>query len=343
MKNGIFTVSLDFELYWGVLDSKPLERYKDNLLGVRYAIIRLLDIFRRYDIHATWAAVGFIFFKNMEELKDNIPENIPEYTNAFYSSYKKFDWLESVDKRVLFAPDLIKLIANSSHQEIASHTFSHYYCLEEGQNADHFYHDLLFSKKIAKKFGLELKSIIFPRDQYNKRYLEILKDEGILSYRGNPVHAIYSPTGQKNKQNRLRKALLLIDSYINITGYHVYEIDIQKESVNIPSSRFLRPVSKKLFFLEKLRLKRIKKQMEYAAKEKKLFHLWWHPHNFGVNTDENISFLEEILLYFKELQKRYGMLSLNMNESREFAKNSVLDKRKYFEKNKWILGLSSKG
>jgi len=83
--------------------------------------------------------------------------------------------------------------------------------------------------------------------------------------------------------------------------------------------------------------------MEYAAENKKLFHLWWHPHNFGVNTDENISFLEEILLYFKELQKRYGMLSLNMNESREFAKNSVLDKRKYFEKNKWILGLSSKG
>ena len=34
-------------------------------------------------------------------------------------------------------------------------------------------------------------------------------------------------------------------------------------------------------FFKKLKMKRIKAQMTYAAKNDKLFHLWWHPHNFG--------------------------------------------------------------
>ena len=35
---GVFVVSLDFELYWGMRDKVPLAAYRDRLLGVRDAI-----------------------------------------------------------------------------------------------------------------------------------------------------------------------------------------------------------------------------------------------------------------------------------------------------------------
>ncbi len=68
-KKGIFTVSLDFELYWGFRDKRNIREYEENLKGVEKAIEGTLDLFDKYDIHATWAIVGFLFAQDIEELK----------------------------------------------------------------------------------------------------------------------------------------------------------------------------------------------------------------------------------------------------------------------------------
>jgi hypothetical protein len=52
--------------------------------------------------------------------------------------------------------------------------------------------------------------------------------------------------------------------------------------------------------------------MTRAAAEGHLFHLWWHPHNFGVDLRENLDVLSALLRHFSELQERYGMQSLSM-------------------------------
>ena len=74
LKSGAFTVSLDFELYWGVRDKRNIEEYKNNLIGTRKAIPEILRIFKDNGIHATWAVVGFLFFHNTDELKKNFPD-----------------------------------------------------------------------------------------------------------------------------------------------------------------------------------------------------------------------------------------------------------------------------
>ena len=51
---------------------------------------------------------------------------------------------------------------------------------------------------------------------------------------------------------------------------------------------------------------------EAAARRRTLFHLWWHPHNFGVDLQENLAFLRDILDHFRTLQDRYGMRSMTM-------------------------------
>jgi len=69
-------------------------------------------------------------------------------------------------KEYHFADKLVTLIDKSKNQELATHTFSHYYCLEEGQTKESFYADLEAAKKIAKEKNISLKSLVFPRNQY---------------------------------------------------------------------------------------------------------------------------------------------------------------------------------
>ena len=52
--------------------------------------------------------------------------------------------------------------------------------------------------------------------------------------------------------------------------------------------------------------------MSAAARSGGDYHLWWHPHNFGADLQENIAFLSRILDRFGTLSHRYGMTSAHM-------------------------------
>ena len=70
--------------------------------------------------------------------------------------------------------------------------------------------------------------------------------------------------------------------------------------------------------------------MTHAAKNNLVFHLWWHPHNFGVNLEKNMSLLLKIIQHYDMLKNKYDMTSLNMGEisnkiSLHSIKNNNLD------------------
>ncbi len=313
---GVFTISLDFELYWGMRDVVSVENYAKNLDGTPKAIERMLELFKKHDTHVTWATLGYVFCQNKDELIKNYPKIKPNYKDDEINLYSYIEQSKTLKDEYHFAPKSIDLIASFPNQEIATHTFSHYYCLEKGQDEEAFYEDLKVAKKIAEKKGISLKSLVFPRNQYNEKYIDIIKKSGISSYRGNEKGWIYEAKSEKEKKTVLKRVLRIIDSYLNISGYHTYKLGKTTKEIplDIPASRFLRPYSPKLSFLDSFRLKRITTAMSYAAKNEELFHLWWHPHNFGVYTDENINFLEKILKHYKILEKEYGFQSLTMEE-----------------------------
>ena len=175
--------------------------------------------------------------------------------------------------------------------------------------------DIIAAIEIAKLRDISLKSIVFPRNQQNDEYLEVLKELGITSYRGNEKSWFYSASS--GDEEYLHKRIFrLIDSYFNISGNNCYDIEeiAKKEPFDIPSSRFLRPFNPKLKLFEKLRLRRILRSMTYAAKNQKIFHLWWHPHNFGTHQNENIEFLNKILNHYSFLNSKYGFESLTMSD-----------------------------
>ena len=127
LEYGVFTVSLDFELYWGVRDKRTIEGYGENLRGVQRVVPELLRVFRGHDIHATWAVVGFMFCKDAAELREKFPESLPTYEHQSLSPYDYISENASLEKIYHFAPELISDISAQNGQEVATHTFSHYY------------------------------------------------------------------------------------------------------------------------------------------------------------------------------------------------------------------------
>lgn len=308
-----FVVSLDFELHWGMSDivTTPEHPYWRHLQGARRAVPAMLDLFRERHIHATWATVGFLFAEDRATLERFRPVRRPQYINPARDNYRLTIGDDESRDPMHYARSLVDSIARTPGQEIASHTFSHYYCHEDGQTPEDFKADLQAAKAIAEHAGHQVTSLVLPRNQVDEAYLAPMREAGFRCYRGNPQRAGF----QRQYHNAApTRALRLLDSYIDLTGHHgIKWRDLEGDPLNIPASMFLRPRSG-IPRLDVLRLRRIKKAMHRAAKRGEIFHLWWHPHNFGDDTDAHLRDLAAIIGYFQVLSIEYGMRSMSMGD-----------------------------
>ncbi|GLC89774.1 polysaccharide deacetylase family protein [Lysinibacillus piscis] len=316
-RHGGLVISLDFELNWGVHDTNSYGQYHQNIYGVRQALPRILALFEKYKIHATWATVGLLFAESKAEMAHYlrcIPVKYEKMQYAAYSQLVKVGENEQTDL-LHFGQSLIKKIKQTPYQEIGSHTFSHFYCLENGQTESDFCADLHATKMITEGYVPPMKSLVFPRNQVNTQYFKACQEAGFVCYRGNERHSLYAPQ-PFTKKSRLLGVMKWLDSYVNLTGQHLLMLEeIQQEPfMNIRASAFLRPYCRPLHFFEGFKIKRIKESMETAAKTNTFYHLWWHPHNFGKHIERNLAMLEELLHHYQHLHKRYGFQSYTMYE-----------------------------
>lgn len=318
MPEGAFVISLDFELYWGMRDRRSLAQYGPNILGVRQALPRMLDAFDAHGVKATFATVGLLFFDDKQGLLNGLPAERPSYSHAALSPYDghiEGIGADEASDPYHFGASLIRLIQRHPEHEIAGHTFSHYYCLEQGQTESQFAADLEAARSAARAFGVDLKSFVFPRNQYNQRYLAICKAHGITSFRGNERSWLYRARN-RDQESRFRRALRLLDTWVDLTGPNTHARPAARDAApfDIPSSRFLRPYSRRFAWLDGLKLRRITRAMTHAARHGEVFHLWWHPHNFGRDLERNMAFLHRILGHFDRLRTEHGMEGLTMDE-----------------------------
>jgi len=315
---GTFIISLDFELHWGIRDVKTVAQYRENLLGVRRAVPAMLATFAEYDVHATWATVGLLFFSRRNELLRALPAERPHYDNAQLSSYAEMGAIgrDENEDPFHFGRSLLEQIRSSPAQEIGTHTFSHYYCLEPRQSIAAFRADLGAATAAAADFGVVLKSIVFPRNQYDEGHLRTCGEMGLKAFRGNPQSWLYRPRVGADETQWVRAARL-IDSYCDLSSHNCYSLAKTgvKVPMNLPASRFLRPYTTKVPTAPALQERRVKGDLTYAARQGLVYHLWWHPHNFGTHLEKNIGTLRRILDHFHGLREHYGMRSKNMAES----------------------------
>lgn len=324
LNKGTFIISLDFELAWGIIEKDSLNTYcKTNICNVGQVVHRMLDLFEKYNVKATFATVGFLMCHNKEEIKKYIPHKTPSYKEKTLSPYSGF--LDSItdESPLYFAPSIIEKLKSNDNIEIGTHTFCHYYCLEEGQTVEEFEDDIISATKLANDNGIEIQSIVFPRNNINSDYLRVCFRHGIICYRGN-ANKFYGKV--KNRVKLIRNRLgRLIDSYLPLNSGSCYKYSclLPKEGcpINVPASRFFRPYNKKLSLIEPLRIIRIQREIKHAAKVGELYHLWWHPHNFGANINKNLDNLEKVLKYYSKCREKYGMQSLTMSDVAKMIKS----------------------
>jgi peptidoglycan/xylan/chitin deacetylase (PgdA/CDA1 family) len=308
-------ISLDFELHWGVRDIRPVSQHEGKRLMIaRAALPRILDLFEQYGIHATWATVGYLFAHSRDELRAFSPRLHPSYRDRRLQSYCENIGNNEREDPLHFAPSLIDEIGRRAGQEIASHSFSHYYCMEEGQSAEEFEADLQSALAIAANAGYKLRSYVFPRNQSNPAYLPCLRRVGICSYRGNePSSTKRAASFAEQRRPHLRLARL-IDSYTNFDGFQTFPWPQHPPLLSVPASRYLRPYHPIADPFQDLLLERIHGAIRHAAESGELFHLWWHPEDFSPYCAQNLAMLRRVLELFQRYRQEYGMESLSMSE-----------------------------
>ena len=320
---GGLVVSLDFELAWGVHDSLgSTGGYRGRLLGAREAVPRLLDTFARYGVAATWATVGFLFAESRDELEAFRPAERPSYDDPRRDPYRVEVGRDERDDPLHYAPSLIRAIAAAPRQEVGSHTYSHYYCLDPGQTVQQFEADLAAAVAIAAAKGIALRSLVLPRHQVRADYLPAIADAGFVAHRGREPHALARPRESGSDAPWIRAARLA-DSYLSLTGANLVPwasvVPDEHGLVDVPESRFLRPASRRLAALEPLRVHRIASAMRRAAETRRLVHIWWHPHNFGADLEANLANLRALLDLFARLRDEHGFASYGMADVARIA------------------------
>lgn len=324
-RGGVLVISLDFELRWGVHDRLSLAEYGENLLGVRRAVPAMLQTFTEFGVRATWATVGMLLLEGKRELLDVLPERRPSYANRRLSAYELLGEVgeSERDDPYHFAPSLARLIAATPGQEIGTHSFAHYCCLEPGQSVAEFRADLETAVRVTRaKLGVSPRSLVFPRNQVSAPCLEVCRELGFVAYRGNPERWAYQAR-REDDESPVQRAVRLADAYLPLTGHNSTPLRAEALPVDVKASRYLRPYAPALRALERLRIRRMVADLRDAAERGRVYHLWWHPHDFGAHLAENLDVLRQLLSCFATLRDRYGMESLTMTEAAERARGVV--------------------
>ena len=312
---GALVVSLDFELHWGMRDHVARGGAAfGRLIEARRAVDEMLELFTERHIRATWATVGFLFAATREELEAHRPALRPSYSRQELDPYSEEVGPDEEHDPEHLAGSLVARIARSTGQEVGSHTFSHYYCLEAGQDEASFRADLAAARSIAHDKGLDVTSLVLPRNQWNPRYERAMRESGFRCVRG-PQRSWAHQARPSGGHSALRRAGRMADTYGGLTPPPTTawrEVLRPSGLCDIPASAFLRPFVPSRARLEPLRLARVRAGLRHAARRGEIFHLWWHPHNFSQNRSENLAVLERVLDEYSLLAETDDMQSLTM-------------------------------
>lgn len=170
---GSVVLSVDAELCWGLHDlaSPPIERIE----GARTGWERLLSLFDRFDVPATWAIVGHLFLEECDGRHADHP------TPPGWFAHERGRWHARPDLR--FGPDLVRAVEEASAgHEIGSHTFSHVEFGAPGTSPELARAEVETALALAGERGISISSFVFPRNSIGHR--DVLRTCGVDCYRG---------------------------------------------------------------------------------------------------------------------------------------------------------------
>ena len=299
MDKGVFVISLDTEFIWGRINDPTLVNFIDDISKTRNVILKLIDLFEKYEIPVTWAVVGAMIDNNnrMANINEIYPNLTKELLEEKYNSNQK--------NSLIYANDILQSILNSSiKHEIASHSYFH---LEYGKASEkQVILDLSYMTDALNNEKLNTYTHIFSRN--NIGHKNLLEKFGIQYYRGKDIFFF------ENYPKYLKKILYQLDMLLGWTP-SVSEPIKDGDLINIPGSMIFRipKYGVQKFISAKTLEKKAMKGIKNAILKKQIFHLWFHPFNFAHKENEHFNALENILKYVSNQQKQNQIQILTMH------------------------------
>jgi len=286
-------MSIDTEMAWGVVHHGSIGRYSysnDEQFTERDVIAALLELFDRYEIHATWAIVGHLFLEDCESVDGR---KHPEIVRPDYPWFEG-DWFDAdpatdaATDPMWYGPDIVEAIRTCpTYQEIGSHTFSHIIVGDPGCTAENLRSDLAACRKLADGRGIALRSFIHPRNKIG--HVDILADEGFTAFRGK------RPISFSGYPRAVKRMLGALDTIWPMSGSAVYPRrvaglwDLPATNLYSPGNRRRIPLPIGWYNRQQIR------RLRQAVRHRGLFHLWFHSHNFTAAPETALRGFEEIL------------------------------------------------
>ncbi len=299
---GVFTISIDLELAWGVVDRLIHSRARSAIQLERDIVQRLLAYFTNFNVSATWAVVGHLLLTECN-WEDGIIH--PEIIRPVARGYDR-DWFFQHPKHydpLWYGLDIVDWIRNASpKQEIGSHSFAHIIYDEKNTNENAVRSDIERAKQLHQTADLPFEAFVFPRNIVG--FFDLLARAGIRVYRGHTKRWFDIPP------RSFRRLLMLFNYIFAITPPTVMPMLDDYGMVNIPDSMLLfsRNGPRSLVSPKSITGMGIT-GLNQAAKKREIFHLYFHPSNFTYKTEIQFQILEAILRHAQTLREQ-GVLEI---------------------------------
>jgi hypothetical protein len=301
LDRGVFTLSLDFELIWGTVDHGGAQRFRRACEIEREVVIeRLLRLLAEFEIPATWCIVGHLFLSSCAPV-DGMKH--PEIVRPSHS-WSVDDWFvhdpcgDEQSDPVFYGVTLIeKIRACPVPQEIGCHSFSHVIFGDAGCSRATAESEIGACIRLAHAQGLSLRSFAFPRNSVG--HLDVLRDHGFTCYRGSePVW-----WERARVPRPLKRAGHLVDVLTARRPPVVAPKQVLDGLWNIPGSMLYFPMhGRRRYIPLSVRVRRATKGLNRAARERRVFHLWFHPTNLADEPEEMFAGLRSIFEHLNRLR-----------------------------------------
>ncbi len=317
-ETGYFLFSLDTELAWGHFDSDSLRRKEFSPDGSRErrSIELILDALEEFNIIATWAVVGHLFYERCEKC-DECP--IADWKGE----YQSFEEAYETSHPLWYGADVIHtLLTRGAQHEIAFHGYTHKVFDENTMSEEAARTEIREWLKVSKGKGIAPQTVIFPRDKVG--HLRVFSEAGFTCYRSE------EKPPKLFTLKYVGKLIKSIDHILALSAPPVYELNGVEPCglVNLPPSQYFFGFNRGLEMildslnLHTLRVHRMIKGVRKAADEKKVVHIWAHP--WGFRTRKDIEKLRYLFGYVADEVSKGRIRSVGMAE---LAKK-VMEQRK---------------
>jgi len=306
MKKINFTFSLDYELAWGVFDKLGKSYLLSNVARANTAAREILDINNRDNFPTTWAVVGVALDKSITTDK-----KILLVDSDFTKDASAFEFLSGISEvdleSLLNIPDgFIKDLDSSPHQELASHTFSHFYSLDVDDSLVE--RDFERMNEVYDFLGVNRPvSLVLPKNLATRKVIDKAVSFGIKVVRKNPNTWLYAPRKHGSFERRIIRVLRYLDSF-----FPVGEFFSRKESddaVCVTEGNFFFRPSFASAVLDRLHFFRFKLFVYGCMFTGRDVHIWSHPHNFGGDVGRSIGNYKRMVDFVKNMESS-GRLDL---------------------------------